>query len=130
MQETLKIYRSLKAINNESLADNSIYLPFIDGVRGVAVLLVLLVHTSQFVANDIQGRFNFYLSELFVNWGARGVQLFFIVSAFTLFNSAQIRKQKDIKSLNYWFLSTKSVQDIPFLDFYGCFNDNNQRWEF
>ena len=104
----------MKTSNNESLADNSIYLPFIDGIRGVAVLLVLLVHTSQFVANNIQGRFYFKLSELFVNWGARGVQLFFIVSAFTLFNSAQIRNQKDKKSLIIGFYLRRIFRIFPF----------------
>jgi peptidoglycan/LPS O-acetylase OafA/YrhL len=76
---------------NENIAEKEYHLPFIDGIRGVAVLLVLMVHTSQHLGNDHPGAFYFKFSELAVNFGARGVQLFFIISAFTLFNSSRYR---------------------------------------
>ena len=52
-------------------------LDYLDFLRGIAVLLVLLAHTHHF--------FNY---ELFNQWsgiGARGVQLFYIVSGFTIY---------------------------------------------
>jgi peptidoglycan/LPS O-acetylase OafA/YrhL len=49
---------------------------YIDALRGYAVLGVLLVHCSQYVGFD-----------RFAAFGARGVQLFFVVSALTLMSS-------------------------------------------
>ena len=61
---------------------------YIDSLRGIAILLVILVHVSYLpgVKNN--------LPELLVNFannGQYGVQLFFIGSAFTLFMSHQNR---------------------------------------
>ncbi|MBE9467749.1 MAG: acyltransferase [Bacteroidetes bacterium] len=55
--------------------------PYIDALRGIAVLLVLLVHCSQNVM--VYPKWFQY----FINNGAKGVQLFYIVSALTLFIS-------------------------------------------
>ncbi|MEI8033181.1 MAG: acyltransferase [Chlorobiaceae bacterium] len=77
------------------IAEKNFYYPFIDGLRGIAVLMVLLVHTSQRVGNDYVGSFKFHFIETFVNAGARGVQLFFIISAFTLYNSTRSRYKSD-----------------------------------
>lgn len=79
----------------QSIAEKKFYYPFIDGLRGIAVLMVLLVHTSQRVGNEHIGSFNFKIFEGFVNAGARGVQLFFILSAFTLFSSSRARYHTD-----------------------------------
>lgn len=52
-------------------------LEYLDFLRGIAIILVLLTHTH-----------HFFPFELFNNWsgiGARGVQLFYIVSGFTIF---------------------------------------------
>ncbi len=64
-------------------------LKYIDSLRGLAIFGVILVHTSQFGASiythgDII--YPWYLNNLFEH-GARGVQLFYVVSAFTLFLS-------------------------------------------
>ncbi len=60
-----------------SIAEEEGYFPYIDGLRGIAILMVVLVHTSQYVGNTHTGSFsNSYLESL-VNAGARGVQLFF-----------------------------------------------------
>ncbi|MFW2850452.1 acyltransferase family protein [Sphingomonas sp. TX0543] len=54
------------------------HLRYLDGLRGVAILAVLLVHSGQLIAGLSQPvrDFTFY--------GVRGVQLFFIVSGLTL----------------------------------------------
>lgn len=79
---------------DENVAEKEYHLPFIDGLRGIAVLLVLMVHVSQHLGNDhVQS--NPSLSVLIMNFGARGVQLFFIISAFTLFNSSKHRFQRE-----------------------------------
>jgi peptidoglycan/LPS O-acetylase OafA/YrhL len=61
------------------------YYSFVDGLRGVAILMVVAVHTSQQVVPA-----NEYLRTL-AGSGARGVQLFFLLSAFTLFASSRQR---------------------------------------
>ena len=82
-------------MKNQSISEKKFYYSFIDGLRGIAVLMVLLIHTSQRVGNEHLGSFRFRISEIFVNFGARGVQLFFILSAFTLFNSSRARYHTD-----------------------------------
>ncbi|MCK5002723.1 MAG: acyltransferase [Gammaproteobacteria bacterium] len=51
---------------------------FIDSMRGIAILMVILVHTSQ-TAFGLDGNI-LYISE----YGQMGVQLFFVASAYTL----------------------------------------------
>jgi peptidoglycan/LPS O-acetylase OafA/YrhL len=62
-------------------------LDYIDSLRGVAVLLVLLVHTLTFLD---RGNLN-SLFRVVVEQGRMGVQLFYIASAFTLFYSLSQR---------------------------------------
>ena len=83
-------------VTHLSIAEKAYYRPYIDGWRGVAILLVMMVHTSQHCGNDGHGEFLVGLSERFFNSGARGVQLFFILSAFTLFNSSYRRFKVDV----------------------------------
>ena len=54
------------------------HLPHLDGLRGVAILAVLAIHASQLVADLSQP-----VRDL-AFYGVRGVQLFFVVSGFTL----------------------------------------------
>jgi peptidoglycan/LPS O-acetylase OafA/YrhL len=65
-------------------------LKYIDALRGIAVLGVLMVHCSKFGANN----YPFLLSKIFDN-GAMGVQLFYVVSAFTLFLSVSFRSKNE-----------------------------------
>ena len=61
-------------------------LDYIDIARGIAILMVMLVHTSQAVngVSQLVGDIDRY--------GQMGVQLFFVASAYTLcFSSVQIR---------------------------------------
>ncbi|TGU72284.1 acyltransferase [Geomonas terrae] len=83
------------AAANPSIAEPADYRSYIDGWRGIAILLVMMVHTSQYCGNQGHGTFLLPWSERFFNSGARGVQLFFILSAFTLFNSSYRRFKID-----------------------------------
>lgn len=62
-------------------------LDYIDAVRGIAVLLVLLVHTLTFLGGSNLNHF----FRMAVEQGRMGVQLFYIASAFTLFYSMSQR---------------------------------------
>lgn len=73
-------------------------LPFIDALRGLAIFAVLIVHANQAV-DGLPRWMNAILSQ-----GARGVQLFFIVSAFTLFLSLSSRKSSEAKPILNFFL--------------------------
>ena len=79
----------------QTIADPAIHLPAIDGLRGIAVLMVLAVHTSQRVGNVGLEVFRFPLIGEFINAGARGVELFFLLSAFTLFRSSRTKYSEE-----------------------------------
>ena len=52
---------------------------YLDALRGYAILSVIVVHASQYFGTDSSPAAAQFLSQ-----GARGVQLFFVVSALTL----------------------------------------------
>ncbi len=75
-------------------------LNYVNALRGWAILLVLLVHNGLYGSTDLH-----YFSPLLqtvVNQGARGVQLFFVMSAFTLFLSMSRRKQEKHPTRNFF----------------------------
>ncbi|MFA7268808.1 MAG: acyltransferase [Sterolibacterium sp.] len=71
---------------------------FIDALRGYAILLVLLVHSSQSV-----GPSSAILQQL-MDGGARGVQLFYIASALTLCLSWKQRSTQESYPIRNFFL--------------------------
>jgi len=87
-----------------SIADKADYCSYIDGWRGIAILLVVAVHTSQLFGNSNHGNFIFDCSGKLFNSGARGVQLFYILSAFTLFNSSYRRFKRDLHPKRNFYL--------------------------
>ncbi len=74
-------------------------LDYIDAMRGIAVLMVLFVHSTMFFSlYDIENLpFHF---ERFLFSGKYGVILFFLVSSYTLFRSLDLRKEDGFK--NYY----------------------------
>lgn len=122
-----------------SIAEPKNYFPFIDGLRGIAILMVIAVHTGLNVGIFNNGTIHPYLESL-VSAGARGVQLFFMVSAFTLFSSSFRRFNVDkfpkisfyirraFRILPFWWLmvlvfgfATQGKQVLPSLLFYFGF---------
>lgn len=74
-------------------------LDYIDALRGLAILGVIAVHTSQYGSHKLP----YYILD-FVNQGARGVQLFFLASAFTLFLSFKNRIHTEKNAVRNFFI--------------------------
>lgn len=74
-------------------------LRYIDAIRGLAILGVMIVHTGQYRFNDMPGFF-----QNFIDQGQRGVQLFFLASAFTLFLSYHYRENKEKHLITNFYL--------------------------
>jgi len=74
-------------------------LDYVDALRGYAILLVIFAHTGQMFPKNYPS----YLKSL-IDFGPRGVQLFFIVSAFTLFLSGEKRFREDHKPKLAFFI--------------------------
>jgi len=72
---------------------------YIDSLRGIAILLVLLVH-ARFLSSD-STYFPAPLLEI-IDSGQMGVQLFFVVSAYTLMASFYSRKSELFKTRNFF----------------------------
>ncbi|GAB3561697.1 acyltransferase [Spirosoma luteolum] len=74
-------------------------LAFIDALRGLAILCVLMIHTDQYGTTSVAR-----LPQLVIAQGMRGVQLFFLVSAFTLFYSFRHRSSADAKPIRNFYI--------------------------
>lgn len=72
---------------------------YIDITRGLAILGVLLVHCGQHGSSDFP-----YLIEYYIDKGKYGVQLFFIISALTLFMSMESRNKKGERGVINFFI--------------------------
>ncbi len=75
----------LREFGSTKKVEVSSNLQYIDSLRGVAILMVILVHTSQTVSG-----LHSYIQTV-CNFGQMGVQLFFVLSAFTLCLSMERR---------------------------------------
>ncbi|MFY7788963.1 MAG: acyltransferase family protein [Thermoflexibacteraceae bacterium] len=74
-------------------------LAYIDALRGIAILLVIILHTSQYGSPIL----SFTLNQV-VNIGNKGVQLFYVASAFTLFLSFKHKLNKEKSPFKNFFL--------------------------
>jgi peptidoglycan/LPS O-acetylase OafA/YrhL len=74
-------------------------LAYVDALRGLAILGVLMVHTGQFGSIDAP-----WIVEKIAWRGSRGVQLFFIASAFTLFLSYSQRLNSERFPIRNFFI--------------------------
>jgi len=78
----------------EPMDEHAWHYDYLDALRGIAVLGVIIVHAS------LNLRLGLIAAFLFA--GQRGVQLFFIVSAFTLFLSHDNRRNERHPTLNFF----------------------------
>lgn len=62
--------------------NNSEKYAYVDTLRGLAILGVIMVHTSQYGSFEVPS-----ILSHFIGQGSRGVQLFYLASAFTIFLS-------------------------------------------
>jgi peptidoglycan/LPS O-acetylase OafA/YrhL len=72
---------------------------YVDTLRGIAILGVIAVHVGQYG--------NFSMPIFFVKMiaeGARGVQLFYLASAFTLFLSLKNRSSNEMNPIKNFFI--------------------------
>ena len=90
-------------------------LDYIDIVRGIAILMVILVHTSQAVngVSQLVGDINRY--------GQMGVQLFFVASAYTLCFS-RIKRSKEQQPLrSFWIRRFFRIAPLYYVAIIGYF---------
>jgi len=76
-------------------------LEYITVLRAIAILAVLAVHVNLLTASG--QHFNPYIQSA-INNGARGVQLFYLLSAFTLFLSLNKRSVTEKKPITNYFI--------------------------
>ena len=74
-------------------------LDYIDALRGLAILGVIMVHTSQYGSTVLPG----FISDI-IRQGSRGVQLFYLASAFTLFLSFKFRSNSEKFPIRNFFV--------------------------
>ncbi|MEO8146549.1 MAG: acyltransferase [Bacteroidia bacterium] len=76
-------------------------LKYIDAIRGIAILAVLVIHCREYVESGalIPSAFSFI-----INQGPRGVQLFYIASAFTMFFTLTGRVKKENNPTRNFFI--------------------------
>ena len=92
----VKIARDLKLMFKNIPNNNLQHYKYIDALRGLAFLLVLLVHTDQQVGE--------YTGKILALSGKYGVQLFFVISSLTLFLSLNQRKKFERRFVLNFFI--------------------------
>lgn len=80
---------------------------WVNALRGYAILLVILIHSSQ--TFSVFGNL-----KRICDIGYLGVQLFFILSSFTLFNSYSKRKKNDLKNTTRNFFLRRFFRIAPY----------------
>lgn len=86
---------------------NILHYKYIDALRGIAILSVVITHVSQMIKNVP------VLALKVAGAGAYGVQLFFIISSLTLFISYNQRKNIDGKNTNTFFYIRRFFRIAP-----------------
>jgi peptidoglycan/LPS O-acetylase OafA/YrhL len=97
-----------------------VQLDFIDALRGVAIIGVLISHAQRNVeiyrAMGHEATLSPWLSR-YAEQGARGVQLFFVISALTLFLSASKRSGETEPWLNFYVRRVFRIAPMFYLAF-------------
>jgi peptidoglycan/LPS O-acetylase OafA/YrhL len=103
------------------ITTNSLYLPEIDGIRFLAISLVILFHTHGYFAAKTAIKFTdspdqYYWLNRFLTNGDRGVELFFVLSGFILclpFAHQYINNGKKV-SLKKYYLRRLTRLEPPY----------------
>ena len=80
---------------------------WVDAMRGYAILLVMMIHTSQVFLGNL-----FHLSPI-TQIGDLGVTMFFIASSYTLFNSYKNRSIVDGEKASLFFFIRRFFRIAP-----------------
>jgi len=84
-------------------------LPHVDSMRGIAILLVVMVHTAQSVDGKPEAL------RLFTDYGQMGVQAFFVASAYTLCHSWFGRADEGDRLSAFWIRRYFRIAPLYFL---------------
>jgi len=76
--------------------NNGSKLLFVDAIRGIAILMVITVHTAQKIT-DLNP-----IIDGFAKYGQMGVQLFFVASAYTLCTSYHNRANEKYRNISFY----------------------------
>lgn len=82
---------------------------YIDSIRGIAILMVVFVHTAVIV-NNLNP-----VVDYFAKYCQMGVQLFFVASAFTLSLSVENRAVESQPLLKYWIRRVFRIAPVYYL---------------
>lgn len=88
---------------------------FIDSIRGIAILMVILVHTSQSLVLP------YGWLKFFASYGQMGVQLFFVASAYTLCLSFSKRKNEKNAIAKFYIRRFFRIAPVYYLGIIGYF---------
>jgi peptidoglycan/LPS O-acetylase OafA/YrhL len=72
------------------------HFAYVDMLRGIAVLMVVLVHTAQMIPNLSP------IADVSATYGQMGVQLFFVASAYTICLSFDRRQDEPIRVTSFY----------------------------
>lgn len=86
---------------------------YIDNARGLAILMVILVHTSQSV------QLEWGIISILSGYGQMGVQLFFVASALTLCLSFHQRKDEPNPILAFYIRRLFRIAPMYYLGLFG-----------
>ena len=109
---------------------------YIDSLRGIPILMVILVHIP-FVEGIVPAKSYFHEKvNLFIDNGHLGVNLFFVVSAFTLMLSHQRRQYEEHANRNFFIRRFFRIAPMYYLAivyftfaYYTGFDFSNLNWE-
>jgi peptidoglycan/LPS O-acetylase OafA/YrhL len=102
-------------MQNPQIVTSVSKLNYIDVVRGIAILMIILVHTSQAV-NGLAGSI-----VSISDYGQMGVQLFFVASAYTLCHSHVRRAQEKQPLLLFFIRRFFRIAPLYYLAIIGYF---------